>query len=146
MTSRAFIWTPDEGMQDLGWIAGALGLRAWSINDRGEVVGIVTFPDGPQDGFLYDPNQGLTLLSSLTPDLDGWTLQETHQINDRGEIVGTAVYRDGARHAFELVPEGRSIPEPSTVLLVLEACAVALQLVGGLSRQHQLPEARRLSV
>src|SRR5207249_8231043 len=43
-----FLWTPDQGMIELGELAGSEQGEANAINDRGDVVGYVGF-----HGFLY---------------------------------------------------------------------------------------------
>lgn len=57
--SRAFIYSPTQGMQNLNDLAAGAGwtlLEARSINDRGEIVGFGINPSGQMRAFLLKPD------------------------------------------------------------------------------------------
>lgn len=108
-TERAFLWTQDAGMTDLG----ALGLnhsRATDVNQRGQVVGYAsTFAGFPTfsaaAGFLWE-NGTMHDLNDLIDADTGWELLAAEGINSRGAITGYGRI-DGQTRAFLLVPTGR---------------------------------------
>jgi probable HAF family extracellular repeat protein len=95
---------------------------AEAINDVGQIVGYAssassTVPYIFADGTAQDLN---TLISSSS----GWTLTFANDINNLGQIVGQGTYLGQAR-AFLLTPVTDSIPEPTSLwLLVLASVAL----------------------
>jgi probable HAF family extracellular repeat protein len=69
--SRAFLWAPGQGMQELGPLSGGYAV-AYAINDAGQVVGrswLSTFTPPPYGqhvrAVLWTPNQGIRDLGGL---------------------------------------------------------------------------------
>ena len=90
-----------NGMHDLGALAGGSS-EAYSINNRGEVVGRSAVPSGGHHAFLFREGRMLDL-NDLIPAGAGWVLTEAMDINNDGQIVGNG-YLDGAVRAFLLTP------------------------------------------
>jgi probable HAF family extracellular repeat protein len=88
-THHAFLWTKDDGMQDLGTLYGLPVSWAQAINNKGQVVGFSqdfsnnTVASLWQDGVLTD-------LNTLIPPNSALFLVEALGINDRGQITGYA--------------------------------------------------------
>lgn len=130
---RAFVWSPDSGMIDIGpgvgWaindqgvVAGANGLfgsgavfanhqtheigagTAEGINNRDTVVG-----DG---AFVWTAAEGLKDLNSLIVTNGDWFLLDAVAVNDRGQIAGNGLFQ-GMPMAFRLDP----IPPTLTITL-----------------------------
>jgi len=91
LTSHAFFWTKETGIQDVGILKGnslSLGL---GMNNRAQVVGESIGPNGPR-AFLWQ-NGALLNLNSILPTGSSWSLLYAGDINDRGEITGGFVDR-----------------------------------------------------
>lgn len=84
--SHAFLWDPRTGMRDL--TPGASFATARSVNDRGEVVGILQ-EGGEWKSFIWDARRGLRIPDGLPGPQD---------INNRGEVVGGADHLWSPRH------------------------------------------------
>ena len=79
---HAFLWTPAEGMIDLGTLgyeSSALGM-----NDRGQVVGYSTTLQGQTVAFLWTREDGMVALRSL----EGAADSAATDINNNGIVVG----------------------------------------------------------
>lgn len=84
---RPFIWTSDDGMQDLGTLGGSVG-HAWAINDDGQIVGSSGNPQNFKRATLWEGDQVVDLNDRINPNA-GWTeLYEALDISDSGRIVG----------------------------------------------------------
>jgi len=100
--SRAFVWSKQTGMVDLGMPDGWLSAWAQGINDRGEIVGSVSMAGDPQFGFpseygapppvlpinhavLWKDGQCIDL-QDLVAD-STWMLYNATAINARGQIL-----------------------------------------------------------
>jgi probable HAF family extracellular repeat protein len=92
-TVHPFLWE-DGRMVDLGSLGGSFGVIDW-LNNRGQVVGLMTLPtDEVQHPFLWDRGT-LTDLGTL-----GGINGEAVTVNDAGEIAGVADLPDGSHNAF----------------------------------------------
>jgi hypothetical protein len=82
------------------------GGRAYSINNRGQIVGVTA-----GGATLFDPtgNGNNINLNTLIAPNSGWTLDNALSINDRGWIVGWCRNTDGELHGYLLVPEPATI-------------------------------------
>jgi probable HAF family extracellular repeat protein len=80
---RAFLWTADGGMQDLGALPGATFSYATDINERGEVVGASQTAGGEGHAFLWTQADGFKDLGTL-----GGSSSAAQAINDLGHVVG----------------------------------------------------------
>ncbi|HWY75950.1 MAG TPA: hypothetical protein VN281_10055 [Verrucomicrobiae bacterium] len=87
---RAFLWTKDRGMRDLGTLPGDAISEALGINEAGQVVGVSYGPGFSHPRAFLWQNDVMTDLNSLVPAGSTLTLQVAGDINDRGEITGAA--------------------------------------------------------
>jgi probable HAF family extracellular repeat protein len=80
---RAFLWDPNNGIQDLGTLGGATS-TAYAINDAGEVVGY-SLVGSTYHAFLYS--------GGVMNDLDTFAYFQSaaFDVNNSQEIVGTLV-------------------------------------------------------
>lgn len=101
---RAFFWSEEHGMVDLGVVDG-ISSHSTSINNHSQIVGYcinVEDEKVQQKAFLWDLQQGMRALESLVYMKRGWTsLDRAIKINNRGDILGYGTYRDET-HAFLL--------------------------------------------
>jgi probable HAF family extracellular repeat protein len=88
-------------MHDLGALAGGSS-EAYSLNNRGEVVGRSAVPGNGHYAFLYREGRMLDL-NDLIPTGTGWVLTDAVDINNSGQIVGNGYLR-GAVRQFLLTP------------------------------------------
>jgi probable HAF family extracellular repeat protein len=79
---RAFIWTPENGMEDLGDFGGQETV-AKAINNLGQVVGYSDINAVKYRAFLWTREGGLQDLGSL----DGGT-SAAYDINDQSQVTG----------------------------------------------------------
>ena len=93
---RAFVWSPQTGMQTLPNMAdGSYAEGAVDINDLGQIVGgAAVYGDWPQP-FLWDPQNGFTLLGYFpATQQQAFPRAGARGLNDRGEVVGAASTTD----------------------------------------------------
>jgi probable HAF family extracellular repeat protein len=96
---RAFVWTPADGMRELGTLGAAS--MALGINNRGEVVG------GSGHAFLWTARDGMVDLGTL-----GGRTSCANAVNDTGCIVGASQTGETdprglpVTHAFLRTPDG----------------------------------------
>jgi probable HAF family extracellular repeat protein len=138
--SRAFLWAPGQGMQDLGDLGGGYSV-AYAINDAGQVVGrswlSVIVPDYGvlYKAFLWTPGQGMRSLGDLW---SGPSTSAAHGINDAGQVVGASdlgiafANRVGhPLHGFLWSPsDGMEALSPTTGIRVARDINVRHQVVG----------------
>ena len=101
---RAFLYTDEEGMKDLGTLGGERSY-ADAINNLGEIVGSAQTADGTYHPFVLIPGYSMASLDDLV--LSGGPLNPEPayplDINEAGEICGTRIGVD-IKEAFLLVP------------------------------------------
>ena len=104
---HAFLWTPKQGIQDLGTLAGDLFSEALGINARDQVVGLScqnADGSGVCRAFLWDDGV-MTDLNTLVQPGYADLLTVAGDINDAGVITGRAFdAAAGARVAFKATP------------------------------------------
>lgn len=105
---RAFLWHNGQ-LYDLGTLGGSISW-AYSINNRGQIVGGSTNSEGEnraflwEDGTLYDLNQYLV-------NGEDWKLVWSTDINEQGQIVGVAQFK-GMLRSVLLTPISENSPHP----------------------------------
>jgi probable HAF family extracellular repeat protein len=107
-TVHAFLWTPGQGMRDLGNLGGHHS-RAYAVNNAGQVVGQSDHPDGRVHPFLWTPSGGMRDLGAppggATGQIFGGVATD---INDAGHIVGYGRWSGptggSVLHAFRWTP------------------------------------------
>jgi probable HAF family extracellular repeat protein len=95
---HAFLWSPQDGMQDLGTLGAEYGY-ANGINDRGHVVGDSQTSSGAFHPFLWSRKCGMQDLNDLITPGSGIELSGATAINARGQVAAS----DGGR-AYLLTP------------------------------------------
>jgi len=137
--SRAFLWSPGQGMVDLGALSGGYAV-AYAINEAGQVVGkswlsTFSFPPYGQNlrAVLWTPGQGIRDLGGLWL---GPYNSAAYGINDAGQVVGESdlgpAYRDGyPGHAFLwTAADGLEALSPTTGLTTARDINNHQQVVG----------------
>jgi len=105
--THAFLWTEDDGIQDLGTLPGDSWSYAFGINSKGQVVGQSCNMDfSVCRAFLWRDGV-MTDLNSLIPAASPLSLLAALSINSREEIVGPALLSTGEVHAFLATPCGK---------------------------------------
>src|SRR5580765_1626955 len=101
---HAFYWH-DDHMTDLGTLGTDPASEAFSINDRGQIVGLTFVPGGDDlRAFLSDNGGPLIELNTLIQPASDIQVITAVAINDRGEIVGTGKLPNGEIHPIMLIP------------------------------------------
>lgn len=105
-TSRPVVWFDPGQAQNIG-VHGRFEFNSpktsWSvesavandINDRGHVVGATSSTDFAEVAYLWDSQQGMTLLGTL-----GGPTSRAYSVNANDDVVGTSELADGTSHAF----------------------------------------------
>lgn len=96
---HAFLYTPGDGMTDLGVLTGFWESGALGINSLGQVAGFSRVPWGITHAFLYMPGSGMTDLGTL-----GGNHSVGYAVNNAGEVVGyssTGSYYHAFRYSAE---------------------------------------------
>jgi probable HAF family extracellular repeat protein len=125
---HAVLWDADGAPHDLGnpgGVAGGGGNTAFSINNRGQVVGHMGRAGGPAQGYLWTKETGIQLLGTLPGDFTSVALS----INDTGDIVGISLDPEFKARAFlrpdagTLIDLNSLIPADSPLFL-FDACSI----------------------
>ena len=110
---RAFKWTPQGGMLNLGAPPSAFESSAAAVNDAGQIVGNSFNAVECRNEPLLWENGAMHLLVGLVDLASGWTVVSASDINDAGVIVGTAQHVSGNYRAVQLVPIVATSPAPA---------------------------------
>lgn len=101
---HAFLWK-NGTMTDLGTVVGDSCSLGFSINARGQVVGVSAPCDfSQQRAFLSEGGGPPIDLNTLIPLGSALHLATPAVINDQGEIAGSGFLPNGDQHAFLLIP------------------------------------------
>lgn len=107
-TTRAFLWTRETGMQNLGAVDGDFASLALGINDAGEVVGTSLDVNFSARAFLWEKGV-MTDLNTLIPGNSSLDLLVAESVNSSGEITGLAIEKNsGGFHAYLATPGCRN--------------------------------------
>jgi probable HAF family extracellular repeat protein len=101
---RAFIWTREDGMRNLGTLPGDATSQALGINECRQVVGVSC--GASCRAFIWEDG-AMTDMNELVASGSGETLRIAADINDRGEITGQTVNANNERSAFVAFPTSR---------------------------------------
>src|SRR5215813_13857075 len=83
--------------EDIGSLGGDYVLGA-SINDKGEIGGYATTPDGTYHAIRYSTESGLEIIDA-PPDTDAFLVQG-YGINNDGDVVGLVFFNSGGSSGF----------------------------------------------
>ena len=89
LTGHAFLWTEEDGLQDLGTLPGDVSSGASGINNKGQIVGQSCDVNFNCRAYLWE-NGVMTDLNTLVSSGSSLYLTGGVDINDKGEIVGGA--------------------------------------------------------
>jgi probable HAF family extracellular repeat protein len=92
---HAFLWTPGQGIRDLGNLDGQ-PTNALSLNEAGWVVGLANTNTTATRAFLWTPRDGMRNLG--TPGDAGSSIAT--DVNDAGQVVGYRATTSSKLHAF----------------------------------------------
>ncbi|HET9800480.1 MAG TPA: hypothetical protein VFP82_02240, partial [Chthoniobacterales bacterium] len=87
---EAFIWTPESGMQPLGFLPGDVHSEAYGINEKRQVVGLSCDANGSCRAFIWQDGV-MTDLNDLKPPSYTAKLEQARDINEAGEIAGRSL-------------------------------------------------------
>ena len=93
-SERAFIWSKQRGLRELGALGGASSI-AFDVNEKGRVVGVSSAADGTSHAFLYDGKRMRDLGEKY-----GFEQSMATGINDRGQVAITAWGGPGPQRVF----------------------------------------------
>ena len=95
---HAFLWSPSQGMKDLGTLSGATVSGAIGLNDAGTAVGYSNIKGQPVTEFVavqWPSTGGIRNLGTLS----GGASSAAFQINSAGEISGDSFVAGGVVNA-----------------------------------------------
>jgi probable HAF family extracellular repeat protein len=102
---RPFLWTEQDGIDDLGTLDGDTRGQALGINNRGQVVGLSREAGGGGLTAVTWQNGEVIDLNSLAPGYDGHLLY-ANDINNAGVFTGQAISAEsGEAVAFVATPD-----------------------------------------
>ncbi|RRS03773.1 DUF3466 family protein [Aquabacterium soli] len=99
---RAFLWTSNGGMRNLGVLEGGSFSTALAINDAGSVVGVSEVAGGRR-AFLWTEAGGMQDLGDLAGGANSSTAKA---INGTGQVIGTSQTAEGSRAFLWTQAEG----------------------------------------
>jgi probable HAF family extracellular repeat protein len=92
--NHAYIWTPANGMIDLGTLGGGNSL-AYGVNDFGQVAGQAD-TNITTDPFLWSPDSGMVDLGTLGGPTDlGDAYDVANGVNNAGQVSGVSLIAGG---------------------------------------------------
>ena len=126
--ARAFLWTAETGMTDLGILPGFVTSKAFAVSTAGHVAGSMsTVAESLSHAFLWSP--GLTAAIRDLGGLAGAGQSEAFGVNSTGQVVGYATTAGGAKHAVLWSPNG-AIQDLGTLYGGNESVALAINDLG----------------
>jgi probable HAF family extracellular repeat protein len=125
---HAVLWDADGAPHDLGNLGGVAsggGNTAFSINNRGQVVGHMGRANGPAVAYLWSEETGIQDLGTLPGDFTSVALS----INDNGDIVGISLDANFNARAYLRPHDGvmvdlNSLIPANSRLFLFNACSV----------------------
>src|SRR5438270_399492 len=100
---QAFIWTPERGIQPLGFLPGDVHSEAYGINERRQVVGLSCDANGNCRAFIWE-NGVMRDLNDFKPASYNARLEQARDVNEASEIAGRSLDSTGVRRAFLATP------------------------------------------
>jgi uncharacterized membrane protein len=82
LSQRPFLWTKEDGIQNLGTLASGLNARASRVNDRGHVAGTTLLEDFSNRGFFWSEETGMVDIGPASDVLG---------MNEHDQIVGRTI-------------------------------------------------------
>jgi probable HAF family extracellular repeat protein len=128
---RAFLWTPEAGMQDLGSLGGASS-RAFAINERGEAAGEAQDESGRFRPFRWSADYGMEALPTPPGIRDGFV----YAMNNFGVLVGGS---DGPAGPRALVWSVDGVATPAPLDRFFGGVAHAVNDLGVIAGRAELP-------
>jgi probable HAF family extracellular repeat protein len=104
-TFHGFLWTKENGMQELELLPGDSASLGLDINDSGTVVGASLDSSFNPSAYVWK-NGVMTDLNKLIRGKSALYLLLAYAINNRGDIVGFGATTSGELHGFLAIPVG----------------------------------------
>ena len=112
--TRAFLWTPVDGMRNLGTPDDVGTSLATDVNDAGQVVGYRSTTSSKLHAFLWTETDGMEDIFPMTG------MASAAAINNRGQVVG-----DGRVATLQFLTQPRSGSERGRTLFGHRGARVA---------------------
>jgi probable HAF family extracellular repeat protein len=100
---HAFLWTPGDGMQDLGTPAGVRNAHPTAINDQRQIAGYSQNENAAFFAWRWTQESGFERLGSV---FQGGESSQALDIDAQGLAVGQAISESGASAAVLWTPDG----------------------------------------